>query len=101
MNFETIITNLFKRELSAFKEEIKIFIQKTIKKEDNPKMLLKEAALFLGIAPTTLKNKFQNGLIKGYKPSQEIYFFKNDLIRYIQSKGSNQLVFDGNKGLIS
>ena len=89
---EDIIKKMFRAELKTFKEEIINSIVSAINIDDNPRMLLDEASKYLGISEGNLKTKFQKGLIKGYKPVKEIYFFKKDLIKYIQSKGSNELI---------
>lgn len=86
--FLKILTPLF----DALKRELLQLIRAEIKHSKAEEILhLEDAAKFLKLAEFTVKHKANKGLIKGHKPDKIWYFYKKDLIDYI-NKGANLTV---------
>jgi len=46
---------------------------------------LKQAAVFLQMSPSTLRNKVKSGLIPAAKPGKKWVFLEDDLVTFIRS----------------
>ena len=60
-------------------------------------MGLQEAAAFLHLSPSTLRNKVKSGLIPAAKPGKKWVFLEDDLVVYLRSlyAGSGQTPLSG------